>query len=65
MLGLLPAVPWSLGASAGVFAVAGLMTVLGSVRLVAVGDALADRTGWGEAVFGVVSSARPLACPGS
>jgi cation:H+ antiporter len=50
----LPAVPWPLGVSTGVFAVAGLVTVLGSIRLVALGDAVADRTGWGEAVFGVV-----------
>jgi cation:H+ antiporter len=30
------------------------MTVLGSIWLVVLGDVLADRTGWGEAVFGVV-----------
>ncbi|GAB3974410.1 cation transporter [Plantactinospora veratri] len=54
MLGFLPATPWPLGPSVGVFAVAGLVTILGSIRLVALGDALADRTGWGEAVFGVV-----------
>ncbi|MEO3924269.1 cation transporter [Micromonosporaceae bacterium B7E4] len=54
MLGFLPATPWPLGPSVGVFAVAGLLTILGSIRLVALGDALADRTGWGEAVFGVV-----------
>lgn len=54
MLGLLPAVPWPLGASSGIFAVGGLITVFGSIRLVAIGDTLADRTGWGEAVFGVV-----------
>lgn len=54
MLGFLPATPWPLGPSVGVFALAGLLTILGSVRLVALGDALADRTGWGEAVFGVV-----------
>jgi cation:H+ antiporter len=54
VLGFLPAAPWPLGASAGVFTIAGLITVIGGIRLVAVGDALADRTGWGEAVFGVL-----------
>ncbi|MFY1669721.1 sodium:calcium antiporter [Plantactinospora sp. WMMB334] len=54
MLGFLPATPWPLGPTVGVFAVASLITILGSIRLVALGDALADRTGWGEAVFGVV-----------
>lgn len=49
-----PAMPWATGPSLLVFAVAGLITVLGSIRLVALGDALADRTGWGEAIFGVV-----------
>jgi cation:H+ antiporter len=37
-----------------VFCVAAVLTVLSSVRLVALGDALADRTGWGEAIFGAV-----------
>lgn len=50
----IPALPWAPAATFAVFAVAGLITVAGSVRLVALGDALADRTGWGEAVFGVV-----------
>lgn len=54
MLGFFPAVPWPLVPSVGVFAVAGVITILGSIRLVALGDTLADRTGWGEAVFGVV-----------
>jgi cation:H+ antiporter len=52
--GFLPSIPWPVGPSVAVFAVAGLVTIIGSVRLVALGDALADRTGWGEAVFGVV-----------
>ncbi|MFV2018660.1 sodium:calcium antiporter [Micromonospora sp. LOL_023] len=43
-------VPWAIAA----FAIAGLLTVVCSVRLVALGDALADRTGWGEALFGAV-----------
>ncbi|WBB99369.1 MULTISPECIES: cation transporter [unclassified Solwaraspora] len=43
-------VTWSIAA----FAIAGVVTVVGGIRLVAVGDALADRTGWGEAVFGAV-----------
>lgn len=50
----IPAMPWSVAGTMAVFAVAGLVTVVGSVRLVALGDALADRTGWGEALFGVV-----------
>lgn len=49
-----PALPWSPAGTMAVFAVAGLITVVGSVRLVAIGDALADHTGWGEALFGVV-----------
>jgi cation:H+ antiporter len=52
--GFLPSIPWPLGPSVAVFAVAGVVTIIGSIRLVALGDALADRTGWGEAVFGVV-----------
>ena len=36
------------------FAVAAAATVVCSVRLVRLGDALADRTGWGEALFGAV-----------
>ncbi|MDG4795841.1 cation transporter [Micromonospora sp. WMMD1082] len=46
--------PWPLGWSIGVFLLAGVVTVLGSIRLVALGDTLADRTGWGEALFGAV-----------
>jgi cation:H+ antiporter len=45
---------WSLGWSVAVFLVAGAATVVGSVRLVGLGDTLADRTGWGEALFGAV-----------
>lgn len=50
----LPAISWSPGGTVAIFAVAGLITVAGSIRLVALGDALADRTGWGEALFGVL-----------
>nr|MDT0657698.1 cation transporter [Micromonospora sp. DSM 115978] len=50
----LPGMPWSVGTAAAVFAATAIVTVLGSVRLVALGDALADRTGWGEALFGAV-----------
>jgi cation:H+ antiporter len=49
-----PRLPWPAGWSAAVFVIAAVVTVIGSVRLVALGDALADRTGWGEALFGVV-----------
>ncbi|MEU3273104.1 cation transporter [Saccharomonospora sp. NPDC006951] len=45
---------WPLGWSIAVFVFAALLTVLCSVRLAAVGDTLADRTGWGEALFGAV-----------
>ncbi|MCT2584623.1 sodium:calcium antiporter [Actinophytocola gossypii] len=46
--------PWPVGWSVVVFAVAGVLTVVCSVRLVGLGDTLADRTGWGEAFFGAV-----------
>ncbi|RKN09292.1 sodium:calcium antiporter [Streptomyces radicis] len=46
--------PWPLGWSIVVFVVVGVLTVLGSVRLAVLGDRLADRTGWGEALFGAV-----------
>ncbi|HEX2774636.1 MAG TPA: cation transporter [Micromonosporaceae bacterium] len=54
MPGFLPAMPWPPAATVVVFALAGLITVAGSIRLVGLGDVLADRTGWGEALFGVV-----------
>lgn len=47
-------IPWSLPLAAGVFVVAGAVTVVGSIRLATLGDDLADRTGWGEALFGAV-----------
>ncbi len=51
---VLTSLPWPTGPSIAVFGVAGILTVLGSIRLVALGDTLADRTGWGEAFFGAV-----------
>lgn len=45
---------WPPGAAAAVFIAAGVATAVLGVRLVALGDALADRTGWGEAFFGAV-----------
>jgi len=45
---------WSLTASVGVFVVAAVVTVLGAVRMATLGDTLADRTGWGEALFGAM-----------
>ncbi|MFB6398099.1 sodium:calcium antiporter [Polymorphospora lycopeni] len=50
----LTTMPWPLPWTIGVFVVAGAVTVAGSVRLALLGDTLADRTGWGEALFGVV-----------
>jgi len=48
------ATPWLLGTSVAVFVAAGVLTVVASIRLVGLGDTLADRTGWGEALFGAV-----------
>ncbi|MGB2571863.1 sodium:calcium antiporter [Micromonospora citrea] len=45
---------WPLAWSIPVFVTAGLLTVVGSIRMAGLGDTLADRTGWGEAVFGAV-----------
>lgn len=45
---------WSLGWSVGIFLTAAAVTVVCSVRLATLGDVLADRTGWGEALFGAV-----------
>ncbi|WP_212615857.1 sodium:calcium antiporter [Streptomyces zhaozhouensis] len=45
---------WPLGWSVALFLLAGLLTVVGSVRLATLGDVLADRTGQGEALFGAV-----------
>lgn len=54
MFEALSSTPWPLAWSVAAFAMAGAVTVVGSIRLVALGDALSDRTGWGEAVFGAV-----------
>lgn len=45
---------WPLVWAAAVFVVAAAVTIVGSVRLVGLADTLADRTGWGEALFGAV-----------
>ncbi|RKN39603.1 sodium:calcium antiporter [Micromonospora endolithica] len=50
----LTSLPWPPALSIAVFALAGALTVVGSIRLVTLGDTLADRTGWGEAFFGAV-----------
>lgn len=47
-------IPWNVPIASAVFALAGAVTVAGSVRLAGLGDELADRTGWGEALFGAV-----------
>jgi cation:H+ antiporter len=47
-------IAWTVPLALTVFAVAGAVTVLGSVRLAGLGDDLADHTGWGEALFGAV-----------
>lgn len=45
---------WTLWFTAVVFVAAAALTVFGSLRLTQLGDKLADRTGWGEAIFGAV-----------
>lgn len=45
---------WPLGWSAASIVLAGGLTVVCGVRLAGLGDVLADRTGWGEALFGAV-----------
>ncbi|WP_216207285.1 sodium:calcium antiporter [Amycolatopsis aidingensis] len=45
---------WPLAWAVAVFVIAGAATILGGVRLAGLADTLADRTGWGEAVFGAV-----------
>ncbi|PCG85884.1 cation transporter [Streptomyces sp. WZ.A104] len=45
---------WPLSWSVGIFLLAMAVTVVCSIRLAGVGDTLADRTGWGEALFGAV-----------
>ncbi|WP_199435066.1 sodium:calcium antiporter [Qaidamihabitans albus] len=46
--------PWPLGWAVAFFLLAAVFTVVCSIRLAGLGDALADRTGWGEAFFGAV-----------
>ncbi|WP_235854303.1 sodium:calcium antiporter [Nonomuraea aridisoli] len=43
-----------MGLAIAVFVLAAVVTMVCTVRLVGLGDALADRTGWGEALFGAV-----------
>lgn len=45
---------WALWFAVTVFVAAAAVTVFGSLRLTQLGDQLADRTGWGEAIFGAV-----------
>ncbi|MFB9729150.1 cation transporter [Haloechinothrix salitolerans] len=44
----------TVGIAGGIFIAAAVVTIVFSMRLVRLGDALADRTGWGEALFGAV-----------
>ena len=46
--------PWPIMVSVVVFVVGALATVAGAIRMASLGDTLADRTGWGEALFGAV-----------
>jgi cation:H+ antiporter len=46
--------PWPLTVGIAVFVVAAVATVVGGIRMATLGDTLADRTGWGEAIFGAV-----------
>ena len=46
--------PWPITLSVGVFVAAAAATVVGAIRMAGLGDTLADRTGWGEAIFGAV-----------
>jgi len=46
--------PWSLAVSVTAFLLAGAVTVAGAIRMAALGDLLAQRTGWGQAIFGAV-----------
>lgn len=46
--------PWPLPVSIIVFVTAGVLTVVGAVRMATLGDTLATRTGWGQAIFGAV-----------
>lgn len=43
---------WPLGWSLVVVVLAGALTAVCGVRIAGIGDVLADRTGWGEALFG-------------
>nr|WP_211116434.1 hypothetical protein [Glycomyces buryatensis] len=45
---------WPVAGAVAVFVTAACLTAVFGVRLVALGDTLADRTGWGEAFFGAV-----------
>lgn len=46
--------PWPLWIAIVAFAAASSVTITGSVRMAYLSDTLADRTGWGEALFGAV-----------
>lgn len=46
--------PWPLGWSVALFVGVAAVTVAASITMASLGDVLADRTGWGEAVFGAV-----------
>lgn len=56
--------PWFLGTAIVVFLAAGVLVAIAGARLVRIADRLADRTGWGEAMFGAVFIGATTSLPG-
>lgn len=55
---------WPLGPAIALFLVAAVMVAIVGARLVHIADRLADRTGWGEAIFGAVFVGATTSLPG-
>lgn len=55
---------WFLGSAIVVLLLAGVLVAVAGARLVLVADRLADRTGWGEAIFGAVFIGATTSLPG-